>query len=95
MTIITKIEYTAYNRRNSMQTKWNLCDLYSSNEDLLSDLEETKTLLETLCKFKGKLKKADKKTLKRYFQTDEKFSLILEKMEIGRASWRERVLAGV
>ncbi len=65
-----------------MQTKWNLCDLYSSNEDLLSDLEETKTLLETLCKFKGKLKKADKKTLKRYFQTDEKFSLILEKMAV-------------
>ncbi len=65
-----------------MQTQWNLCDLYNTNDELMADFEQVKNLLSELCKFKGKLKKGDKKLLKKFFDLDAKFSMLIEKMAV-------------
>ena len=65
-----------------MQNCWNLKALYSTNDDFNADFNEAKLILEKLKKFKNKLKKNDKKILKKYFENDTKFSVILEKLAV-------------
>lgn len=65
-----------------MQEIWNLDDLYDSNEKFNDDFRLVKEYLEEICKFKNKLKKNNKKILKKYFEIDEKFSKILEKIAV-------------
>ena len=62
--------------------KWDLSQIYSSNEDFESDFKIVQGLAEKLEGFKGKLKLEDKDIMREYFAVDDEFSSLLEKLAV-------------
>ena len=58
--------------------KWNLGDIYATNEKWESTLEEVKAKFAEIAKFKGKL--SDEKELKNYFVLEREISQEAEKL---------------
>lgn len=60
--------------------KWNLQDIYSSDELMLKDIEMLKTYPEKISSFKGKLRKA--KNLLKFFELQTEISMLSEKIGV-------------
>ncbi len=62
--------------------KWDLTGLYKTNEEFLSDLEKSKSLLKELEAFRGEISKSDPQIILNYFRKDDELSILLEKLAV-------------
>ena len=69
-------------KRNQIEEKykWNLEDIYKSEDELMADIEKLKSYPEKLANYKGKLKKVN--NCLEFFELSTKVSKIIERVEI-------------
>ena len=69
-------------KQKTIKNNWDLSQIYASQVDFEKDFELVKEYANGLEDFKGKLNLKNKQILRSYFTLDEKFSVLLERLEV-------------